>query len=133
MKPSEAKKRYFKTTRNSMILYIVTIFTVSFYLNTIEAQTVVKYGLAILPAIFVWWFLWGAIRFYKETDEYERSKLVSGMLAGVVVLLLISSSWGFLEMFADAPKLPVFWILPIFFLASGLSRGFTALSRDERC
>lgn len=132
MSPTLAKKRYLKTTAVSMLFYVIVIMGVAFYLKDREVSDIIKYSLAILPTIFVWWFLWGAIRFYKETDEYERSNMVGGMLAGVVVLLLISSSWGFLEMLADAPKLPIFWILPIFFVASGLWQAFSR-PKGERC
>jgi len=125
MNPSLAKKRYMKTTGISMIFYMIAIFGVSFYLN-------IKYALALLPTIFVWWFIWGAIRFYKETDEYERAQLIGGMLIGVIAILLVSSGWGFMEMLADAPKLPVFWILPIFFGASGLGR-YVTNPKGERC
>ncbi len=132
MNPSLAKKRYMKTTAVSMIFYVIAIFGISFLLRMTEVPSAGKYGLALLPTLFVWWFLWGAIRFYKETDEFERSRLISGMLAGMVVVLLVSSGWGFMEMLADAPPLPVFWILPIFFAASGLYRAFTA-TKGERC
>lgn len=132
MSPSLAKKRYLKTTAVSMLFYVIVIMGVALYLKDREVSDIIKYSLAILPTIFVWWFLWGAIRFYKETDEYERSNMVGGMLAGVVVLLLISSSWGYLEMLADAPKLPIFWILPIFFVASGFWQAFSR-PKGERC
>lgn len=132
MTPSLAKKRYFKTTALSMTFYVIAIFSVSFFLAGAEVPAFVKYALALLPTLFVWWFLWGAYRFYKETDEFERSRLISSMLAGVVAILIISSGWGFVEMLADGPHLPVFWILPIFFLASGLYRAFTR-SSGEGC
>lgn len=133
MNPSVANKQYLKTTAISMVFYMIAIFGAAVYLRSADAAPdVVKYGLALLPALFVWWFLWGAIRFYKDTDEYERSKMVGGMLAGVVVLMLISSSWGFMEMLADAPRLPIFWILPIFFITSGLWQFFTK-PRGEGC
>jgi len=133
MKPIQAKKRYLKTTAISMLFYVIVVFAVAFYLRGNEASDGLKYVLALLPTIFVWWFLWGAVRFYKETDEYERSKMVSGMLAGIVVLMLISSSWGFLEMLADAPKLPIFWVLPIFFVVSGLWQFISRPKGEKAC
>ena len=127
MSPSEAKKRYKKTTGISMFLYIIAIFGVSIYLVKIDVPVVTKYILAVLPTIFVWWFLWGFVRFYKETDEYERSRLTKSMLVGVIVIMLVTSGWGFMEMLADAPHLPVFWIFPIYFLASGLTDHLTKM------
>jgi len=132
MNPSEAKKRYKKTTALSMLFYVITIFGVAFYIAKVDVPSAVKYGLAALPIIFVWWFLWGFIRFFKETDEYERSRLTMSMLVGVIVIMLVTSGWGFMEMLADAPPLPVFWIFPLYFLASGMARQFTK-SPGEGC
>jgi len=93
-----------------MIFYMIAIFGVSFYLNSTEVSSTLKYALALLPTIFVWWFIWGAIRFYKETDEYERAQLIGGMLIGVIAILLVS----------------------IFFGASGLGR-YVTNPKGERC
>ncbi|NNE58041.1 MAG: hypothetical protein HKN36_08045 [Hellea sp.] len=133
MSPSDAQRRYKKTTAMAMLFYVIVIFSVAFYLKrTDDVAPVLKYILAALPTIFVWWFLWGAIRFYKETDEYERSRLQTGMLFGVIFTMLLSSGWGFMEMFADAPQLPVFWIFPAFILASGVGRLLTK-TQPEGC
>jgi len=131
MNPSLARKRYKKTTAISMLFYIVTIFAVSIYIAKTDVPNMAKYVLSCLPIIFVWWFLWGFIRFFKETDEYERSRLTTSMLVGVVVIMLVTSGWGFMEMLADAPPLPVFWIFPMYFLASGLAQQFTKSPGDN--
>ncbi len=132
MSPSTAKKSYFKTTAISMTLYVAVIFAVAFYLKSAEVSATTKYILALLPTVFVWWYLWGAYRFYNDTDEYERSRIRTGVMFGVLFIMILTSGWGFMEMLADAPHLPVFYIFPIFCGAAGIGRYLTR-SEGESC
>lgn len=131
MSPSLAKKRYMKTTAISMALYVLVVFAISFYLKSAEISVAVKYILSLLPALFVWWFLWGAYRYYNETDEYERSRIRTGVMIGVLFIMVLSSGWGFMELLADAPKLPLFYIFPIFCGAAGIGRYLTKSEGDS--
>ena len=45
----------------------------------------------------------------EEGDEFVRNILVESMLWGVGLTLSIMTVWGFLEIYAEAPKLPSFW------------------------
>ena len=43
-------------------------------------------------------------------------------MVGLAVILSVSLAWGILELFAEAlPKLPVFFVFPIYFAAQGLA------------
>lgn len=128
----DAHKRYLRTTIVSMLFYVICVFGVSFFLRLVEVATPIKYVLALMPSLFIWWFVWGAGRYFKECDEYERSRLTSGLLFGVAVLLIFTSGWGFLELLADAPALPVFYIFPLFVVAASIGR-FLQRNPGEKC
>ncbi len=132
MSPSTAKKRYLTNTAISMGVYLAAVFGASYVIKNFEFAAVVKYILAVLPALCVWWFLWGAYRFYQETDEFERSRLITGMLIGILVILVVTSGYGFLELLADAPHISLFWVFPLFCAAGGLGRYFTKID-GEKC
>lgn len=132
MKPSIARKRYFKIFFPSMAFYLVTIFGATWLLKFTEVSASFRYIIAIIPALFIWWLVWAQIRYYREADEFEKARQVSGALFGISVLMVVSTGWGFLEMLADAPKFPVFWIFPLFCVAYSLGRYLTRVD-GEAC
>lgn len=132
MKPTEARKRYYKIFFLSMGLYLISTFAAASVLKKQDLPFPLEYALAIIPALFVWWLIWAQARFYKESDEYERSRQVTGMLYGVGAVLVLSTGWGFLEMLADAPKFPVFYIFPFFCMAYSFGR-YRTKSLGETC
>jgi len=132
MKPAHARKRYFKIFFPSMALYLVAVFGATWLLKFNEIGQTVKYIVAIIPSLFIWWLVWAQIRYFREADEFERARQISGALFGVSVLMVFSTGWGFLEMLADAPKFPVFWIFPLFCVAYSVGRYFTRME-GENC
>lgn len=132
MKPALAKQRYYKVFVPSMTLYLIATFGAAWTLKNYELSQMLRSGLAILPALFIWWFLWGQIRYFREADEFERARQVSGALFGIAVLMIFSTGWGFLEMLAGAPKFPVFYIFPLFCLAYSVGR-FMTKTTGETC
>jgi len=132
MSPSKAKKRYLTNTAVSMGVYLAATFGATFFIRGFEPPEILKYVIAFLPALCVWWFMWGAYRFYQETDEFERSRLITGMLIGIMFILVVTSGYGFLELLADAPHISLFWVFPAFCFAGGIGRYFTKI-QGERC
>jgi len=115
-----------------MALYLVAVFGATWLLKFNEIGQTVKYIVAIIPSLFIWWLVWAQIRYFREADEFERARQISGALFGVSVLMVFSTGWGFLEMLADAPKFPVFWIFPLFCVAYSVGRYFTRME-GENC
>ena len=132
MKPSIAKQRYFKIFVPSMALYLITTFGATWLLKSNEVDQIFKYVIALIPALFIWWLVWAQIRYFREADEFEKARQVSGALFGIAVLMVFSTGWGFLEMLADAPKFPVFYIFPLFCLAYSMGRYLTRMD-GETC
>lgn len=132
MKPTTAHRRYFKTTAISMVFYIASVFGASLLIKNTELAPIPKYLVAFFPAIFVWWFMWGAVRYFRECDEYEQSQMIKAILFSVTVLMIFSSGWGFVELLADAPAFPVFYVFPLFCVLFGLGR-FLVKNPGESC
>ena len=65
--------------------------------------------------VLVW--IWATARFLVEIDdEYLRMLQVRAMLVATGVTFAITSMWGMVELFTTAPRLPVFFVFPIWCL-----------------
>ena len=72
------------------------------------------------------WALW---RYIGEVDEFLRSLQLKAILCGLAVMLPLASSWGYVEMFFDAPQISMYWLNPIFWIAYAM--GLTYFLRRD--
>ncbi len=79
------------------------------------------YAVSVIPTLFILAFLWVPWKFVKSLDEYLRALHTEAMMIGAMAAIGIGGSWGVLELIADVPHLPVFYVLPIYFLVYGMS------------
>ncbi len=132
MKPVEARRRYFRVFIPSMGLYLLSTLGATLLLKSNDVTHWLRYVIAIIPALFIWWLVWAQVRYFRESDEFERSRQITGAMYGIALLMIVSTGWGFLEMLADAPKFPVFYIFPLFCVAYSFGR-FRTRSSGECC
>lgn len=118
-----AQKRYIARFIPTMAVYVISIFTVSWVFNRYEPSGPLAWGLALLPALPLLAVI-AIMGLYlrEEGDEFVRNVLVESMLWGVGLTLAIMTVWGFLEIYADAPRLPAFWAFPIFCMGMGVAQ-----------
>jgi len=125
MSASQVQRNYRKSLLLSSLGYVVTLLGVTQAVNTLGASTLLAGALAIIPAIFVLLMLRAIWIFVHDVDEAQRFFLVQSMMVGLFAVLAISGSWGLVEMMSDdIPKLPIFWLFPLFFGVFGLSTCF---------
>ena len=117
MTPEQATRRYFKIFIPSMIVYLAGCLGTGWAADHMSLPPSVLYGLAIVPIAAMLSVFWGHWRFINEIDEFLRTIQVKALLFGTACVLVVATGWGTLEMFADAPRLQVFWLLPIFWVA----------------
>ena len=122
---------YKRRMLGSMLGYVGGLLGVTYFLKGRDVDTLLAAGLAFIPVIFIMGVLFAIWRYLQDTDEVQRFFLTRAMIFGLFAVLVVSGGWGLMEMVVDdLPKLPVFWIFPIFFLVMGLSQ---ALNRDQTC
>jgi hypothetical protein len=122
---SPAGRRYLRRFIPTMAAYVVLVFGASFAIDRLELGGPVAWALAIAPSLPILGVI-AIMGLYlkEETDEFQRNILIESMLWGFGLTMAVTSVWGFLEIYVDAPALPSFWAFPIFCGAMGLAQPF---------
>lgn len=139
MTEKQAVSRFHKAFLPSLGLYIVGIIAAVwardhlassesyFYFWTVNnpgfSQSI-YYLLALIPIIAIFMMAWVQWRLIHELDEFLRMIQIKGLLFGLVCLLAIATGWGLMEMLAATPKLPIFWLVPIFWICNTVAIGY---------
>lgn len=85
---------------------------------------IVAYLVAILPALpIVGAIVCTGLYLAEEKDEFQRNLLVQSMLGGIGGTLAVTTIWGYLEDFAQAPRLDLILIYALFWGFAALSYG----------
>jgi hypothetical protein len=121
---SKAGRRYIFRLLPTMVLYIFFLFITQWVFHHLHPTGLVVYLLAVLPALPLIGSL-AIVGLYiaEESDEFERSVIVQSMLWGLGGALSVSTIWGFLEDFANAPHISTFYVF-FFFFFMGVSQPF---------
>ena len=119
---SAATRRYIRVHIALSLLYVALVFLASYFVPDDAAPTPGVIMWAVLPGLVVLGWIWnmGTYLFALE-DEYIRMLETRKALVATALVLGISGGWGLIEMFAEVPALPVFFIFPIWCL--GLAVG----------
>jgi hypothetical protein len=52
----------------------------------------------------------------EEKDEFQRNLYLQAILGGIAATLALTTVWGYLEDFAQAPHLRLAWVYPLFWI-----------------
>jgi hypothetical protein len=122
MPRSPAIRRYIRVHLALTAAYLLSVALASWLIPDDAAPSPWVILFALLPGLAVMGWIWnmGQLLLTME-DEYLRMLEVRKMLWATAITLSISGGWGLVELFATVPKLPVFFIFPIWCL--GLAAG----------
>ncbi|MHA4838067.1 hypothetical protein [Sphingopyxis sp. MSC1_008] len=117
-----AQRRYFGRMIPIAILYGFAVFFASLIIPDDAAATPLTIAVALVPALAVSGFIWAMGSYLTElTDEYVRLLEVRKALVATGLTLALASGWGILELFTDVPRVPLFFVFPVWCL--GLAVG----------
>jgi len=117
-----AQRRFFARFAVVMTLYIALLVPTIVAFVRYRPAGLLAYGLAVLPALPILGMLL-IIGMYlaEEKDEFIRNLQIQSLIGGMGGTLALVSVWGFLENFAQTPRLQLFLIYPIFWGFVGVS------------
>ena len=109
-----AARRFFRNHIVLTVLYIGMVALASLVIPDDAAPTPMVILFALLPGLVVMGWIWnmGSLLVNME-DEYLRMLEVRKVLWATAVTLSICAGWGLVELFAAIPRLPVFFVFPI--------------------
>lgn len=117
-----ALRRYVRVHLALTVLYIALVLLASLFIPDDAAPTPIVILFALLPGLVVLGWIWNMGRLLVEMeDEYLRMLEVRKMLWASAITLSICGGWGLVELFAAIPRLPVFYVFPIW--CGGLAVG----------
>lgn len=122
MATNPAQRRYVGRMIPLTIAYIAAVMLASWIIPDDAAATPLSVAVALVPALATSAFIWAMARYVAElTDEYVRLLEIRKMLVATGLTLALASGWGILELFTDVPKVPLFFVFPVWCL--GLAVG----------
>ena len=117
-----AYRSYLRRFVPTMALYVILVFVAPSLIRATNAHGPALWAIAALPSlplVAVFWIIGKLL--VELDDEYLRMLEVRKALIATGFAMSLASVWGFLEVYADAPHLPAFFI-PIAWFA-GLAVG----------
>jgi hypothetical protein len=121
-KLNPALRRYSQRISVALAAYVVTILIAAFYASKGHTHGTLAYMLAALPGLAVITILVAIGHYLRdEKDEFLRAVQTEALLWGCGVTLAVATSWGFLQMFTDVPRAPLFLIFALFCFVWGLA------------
>lgn len=133
MTNKQATKRYFQVFIPSMLGYVVSIFGISKIIDKSADPTLMTFTLSLIPAIFVFLWVWSHARFIIEMDEFVRMLQIKSVLYGLIALMVLTTAWGLLELYAQVPSIPIFYALPGFYLCYGVAAMIISIRNNAGC
>lgn len=112
---AQIRKQYYREFWLSMLAFGIVTFAVAFYVKLGKPTGALLYILAPLPSIPIAFNFFAVQRYINNCDEYLRAAITRVLVMSIGVTLFLTTFWGYLESFANAPHfLPslvyaVFW------------------------
>lgn len=127
---SPAIRRYNRRMMLASLGYVVALMGAMWLNRQAQPPGSVAWFIALLPALPVLAMIAAMARLMvEEKDEYLKSRYAHHALVATGATLAVATVYGFLEMLATAPHLPVFWVFPFWAMALGASQLWPARAR----
>lgn len=118
---SPAYRRYFRRHIGFTVVYVTAIALASWLVPDDAGPSVGPVLLALLPGLAVIGWIWAMGRLLVELDdEYMRMLEVRKFIIATGITLAVVSVWGIIELYTTVPRLPVFFVFPLWCAGLGI-------------
>ncbi len=117
-----ARRRFKRANTVLMAIYVIAILGGTYYLKSLEIEPLwLQITIAFLVAAPLCLYLVSMLRYFQETDEYNRMLHLQAFAYGAVFTVSMVFIVGALQMFDVIESFEIFWLGVMFFLAYGIS------------
>ena len=114
MPHTPAKRRMHRRLIPLAVLYLAACAAGKFLIDRTDLPDIAVYIIAVLLSLPLVFSIFVIGRYVvEEDDEYIRMLVVRHMVTATGMTLVTATVWGLLELYADAPALPIYYILVI--------------------
>lgn len=118
---SPAYRRYFRRHIGLTVIYLAAIALASLLVPDDARPSLGTVLIALLPGLAVVGWIWSMGRLLVELDdEYMRMLEVRKFIIATGITLAVVSVWGIIELYTTVPRLPVFFVFPLWCLGLGI-------------
>jgi len=103
-----ATRRYTAGLAAAMAGYVVVLFVTVWTIRHYDPQGVLRYVLALAPLVPIALIVPIGVRYFRDTDEFERRMMTESLAIAAGVTALLSATYAFLEN-AGLPPLSAWW------------------------
>ena len=112
---SQAQQRLRRRAIPIMICYFAVFFVVWWIFEHHRAHGPLAFALAAIPALpLIGAMVLIARYIHEETDEFKRAVIVEAILWATGLTMVLTTLWGFIELFNPIVRLSAVWIVTIF-------------------
>ncbi|OGS58220.1 MAG: hypothetical protein A3J40_02550 [Erythrobacter sp. RIFCSPHIGHO2_12_FULL_63_10] len=127
-----AYKRYVRRMAVLAIVYIGAVVLSSSLIPDDAPPDPLNIAIALVPGFAVLGVIWAMGRLLIELDdEYLRMLEVRKFIVATGLALAVASVWGLLELMTTVPKLPVFYIFPLWCIGLAVGAVFNKLTLGD--
>lgn len=109
--------------------YMLATAAATFIPRLLELGTGANIAFAILPAAVLVFWVWAFGKLLTDLqDEYLRMLEVRKALIATGITLAIAGGWGLVELGDEVPRLPVFFIFPLWCVGLAIGELYNRLS-----
>ena len=120
---AQAQRQLRKRAIPIMTAYFVLFGIVEWIFVRHPVHGVEAYLLAVVPALPLIAAIVILGRYVREeTDEFKRAVFVEALLWAIGLTMVLTTAWGFIEMFIPGLHVPVLWVFPTFCVAAAASK-----------
>lgn len=127
--PHNPARAYVTGTIVSMLIYGLAIAGASFVEDAAWNTGAVTIAIALAPACAIIAQLLVTLRYMTQADEFVRAVTAKRFVAAASVMMAGVTTWGFLELYATAPRMATFLVYPFFWGAYAVVSPFIRSSQ----